>query len=89
MVRSSFVVILSIFLICLPGGNAHGSVEPNYSPVAGDGEGLHFRGGHRSRKPSLSDTVPVERIAALDQQEEFKDATEDINKEMQKSRGGR
>lgn len=63
-------------------------MEVNQSPL-GDGEGLHYRGGRRNRKPSLSNTVPVERIAALDQEEEFKDATEDLNREIQKTRGER
>lgn len=51
-----------------------------------DGEGLHPRHGHRSRRQSLSDSVPVERIAAMDPQEPFKDATLDINNEILRER---
>jgi len=51
-----------------------------------DGEGLHPRHGHRSRRQSLSDSVPVERIAAMDPQEPFKDATSDLNNEILRER---
>lgn len=47
-----------------------------------DGEGLHTRRGHRSRKQSLSDSVPVDRIAATNPQEPFEDATSEINNEI-------
>ncbi|KAL0071434.1 Glycerol-3-phosphate/dihydroxyacetone phosphate acyltransferase [Marasmius tenuissimus] len=43
---------------------------------------LSFRIGRRERKASLSDQVPVERIAQLDQQEPFDDATKDLNNEV-------
>jgi len=39
-------------------------------------------------KPSLSDGVPVVRIAALDRQEDFKSATDDINREIRETKGG-
>ena len=51
-----------------------------------DGEGFHLRHGHRSRKHSLSDSVPVDRIAASSGNEPFKDATSDINNEIRKKR---
>jgi glycerol-3-phosphate O-acyltransferase / dihydroxyacetone phosphate acyltransferase len=47
---------------------------------------LHPRQGHRSRKASLSDSVPVDRIAATDGQELFKDATSNINDEMRRKK---
>jgi glycerol-3-phosphate O-acyltransferase/dihydroxyacetone phosphate acyltransferase len=40
----------------------------------------------RQRRPSLSDLVAVERISALDPREQFKDCTDDINSEIQKSK---
>ena len=66
-------------------GDTHGNVETYASPL-GEGEGIHFRQGHRERKPSLSDGVAVDRIAAVDQQEEFKGVTEGLNREIQEHR---
>jgi glycerol-3-phosphate O-acyltransferase / dihydroxyacetone phosphate acyltransferase len=37
---------------------------------------------HRPRRPSLSDDVPVERIAAIDSSMVFSDATESLNEGM-------
>ncbi|KAI0928787.1 hypothetical protein AcV7_008831 [Taiwanofungus camphoratus] len=58
-------------------------------PVVATGEevypetdGLRFRQPSRIRKASLTDTVSVERIGELDRQENFKDATEDLNHEI-------
>jgi len=74
-------------LICRSGvtGDTHGSIETHPSPL-GESEGIHFRHGHRERKASLSDGVAVDRIAAVDQQEEFKEVTEELNKEIQEHR---
>jgi len=47
-----------------------------------EGQGLHPRQGHRSRKPSLSDSVPVNRIAATHPQEPFEAVTSEINGEI-------
>ena len=52
------------------------------------GEGLHHRQTQRNRKHSLSDGVSVVRLAALDKQEDFKDATDDINREIQENKCG-
>lgn len=60
--------------------NAEAISSATISPV--DGEGLHPRHGHRSRRQSLSDSVHVDRIAATDPQEPFKNATFDINNEI-------
>ena len=52
-----------------------------------DTDGLHFRGGQqqtRTRKASLSDSVPVEVIGEVDRGEPFKEATKDLNTEMKK-----
>jgi len=62
--------------------NAEVGTNPVSPPV--DGSGLHPRHAHRTRKPSLSDSVPLDRIAATDGQEHFKDATSDINEEMRR-----
>lgn len=43
-------------------------------------QSLHMR--PRQRKHSLSDLVPVERIASVDRQETFPDATADLNEEI-------
>lgn len=67
------------------GGDTHGNVETQPSPL-GEGDGIHFRHGHRERKASLSDGVAVDRIAAVDKQEEFKEVTEELNREIQEHR---
>jgi len=50
-----------------------------------DTDGLQFRKrtGSRNRKASLKDTVPVERLGELDREENFKEATEDLNHEIE------
>jgi len=63
--------------------NAEASLSPTSSSV--DEGGLHPC-GHRSRKQSLSDNVPVKRIAASSGQEPFKDATSDINNEIRQQK---
>ena len=68
-----------------PAGDTHGNVESQPSPL-GEGEGIHFRHGHRQRKASLSDGVAVDRIAAVDRQVEFKGVTEELNREIQEHR---
>ena len=52
--------------------------------VAAENSDLRLRrlSGHRERRSSLSDDVPVVRIGALDRDETFKEATEDINQEV-------
>lgn len=47
-----------------------------------DNDGLHMRQGNRARKASLNDGVPVERIGALDRQETFPEATDELNQEV-------
>jgi len=64
--------------------NAEVSSSGTYLPA--DGEGLHSRGGHRSRKHSLTDSVPVDRIAAISGREPFSDATSDINNEIREKK---
>ncbi|KAH9842807.1 glycerol-3-phosphate O-acyltransferase [Rhodofomes roseus] len=56
---------------------------------ANDPEGLQFRqrGNSRTRKSSLSDMVPVERIGALDRNENFREATDDLNHELEEQKG--
>jgi hypothetical protein len=49
-------------------------------PPPTEADGLHFRAGH-GRKPSLSDDIPVERIAHCDQHDTFEKVTEDLNRE--------
>ncbi|CCL99138.1 uncharacterized protein FIBRA_01153 [Fibroporia radiculosa] len=55
---------------------------------ATDTEGLQFRArtGSRSRRASLKDTVPVTRLSELDRQENFRDATENLNHEIEENR---
>jgi glycerol-3-phosphate O-acyltransferase/dihydroxyacetone phosphate acyltransferase len=60
------------------------SSTATYLPT--DGEGLHSRGDHRSRKHSLTDSVPVARIAATNGQKPFSDATSDINNEIREKK---
>ncbi|KZT11387.1 glycerol-3-phosphate O-acyltransferase [Laetiporus sulphureus 93-53] len=52
-----------------------------------DKDGLHMRTrtGSRTRKASLENTVPVERIGELDRQETFREATADLNKEIEET----
>lgn len=62
------------------------SADGETSPT--DGFGIHHRHGHRERRESLTDGVPVERIGALNRVETFKEATEDLNKENTQRRHG-
>ena len=41
-----------------------------------------MRQGNRARKARLNDGVPVERIGALDRQETFPEATDELNQEV-------
>jgi glycerol-3-phosphate O-acyltransferase/dihydroxyacetone phosphate acyltransferase len=41
---------------------------------------------HRPRRPSLSDVVPVEHIAAIDPTKTFSDATESLNEEIMQAK---
>jgi glycerol-3-phosphate O-acyltransferase/dihydroxyacetone phosphate acyltransferase len=50
---------------------------------------LNARQGHRTRRESLSDGVPVERIAAVDRAEQFANATQDLNEEIDMKRAGK
>lgn len=47
-------------------------------------DGLQFSSSHRDRKASLTSGVPVRRIAKLDPQEPFADATHDLNDEIRR-----
>jgi len=51
-----------------------------------DGLKFHTGQGHRERRPSLSDDVPVRRLAAVDRQEPFVEATSIINEEMRQAK---
>jgi len=55
---------------------------------AGDTESLQMRqrASSRTRKTSLSDIVPVERIGALDRDENFREATDNLNHELQEKK---
>ncbi|KAF8077978.1 glycerol-3-phosphate O-acyltransferase [Lyophyllum atratum] len=55
------------------------------SPIGAE-EGLHLRQGHRERRHSLSDGVPVTRLAEVDRAEPFADATHDLNDEINRNR---
>ncbi|KAI0093631.1 glycerol-3-phosphate O-acyltransferase [Irpex rosettiformis] len=52
-------------------------------PILDPADGLHKRQGSRTRKASLSDRVPVDRIGGLDPGETFDDATKELNQEIQ------
>lgn len=56
------------------------STQP--SPSTQGDEGLRHRSGHRARKETLSDGVPVTRIATVDRKENFADATHGLNDEV-------
>ena len=57
-------------------------------PSDGSGALTHRKAGHRQRKASLSDNVPVERIGRIDSDETFKEATEELNQENEVRRKG-
>ena len=61
------------------------STAPEVNESAG-GIQMRQRGSSRTRKSSLSDSVPVERIGALDRDETFREATEDLNHELQEQK---
>jgi len=78
--RSSYADLqqLKYTPISASGASTRGE-ETSISPT--DENGLHHRPGHRERRESLNDGVSVERIGAIDRDETFKEATEDINQE--------
>ncbi|KAG5654531.1 hypothetical protein H0H81_001172 [Sphagnurus paluster] len=49
-------------------------------------EGLQLRAGHRARRESLSDGVPVTRLATVDKTEPFPHATHDLNDEISRNK---
>ncbi|KAF5365754.1 hypothetical protein D9758_003306 [Tetrapyrgos nigripes] len=49
-------------------------------------DGLKFQSSHRQRRGSLSDGVPVKRLAAVDRQEHFDEATDEINEEIRQAK---
>ncbi|PPR03776.1 hypothetical protein CVT24_007494 [Panaeolus cyanescens] len=55
-------------------------------PAVSDANTLAQRSSHRTRRQSLSDGVPVSRIAAADQKEPFPDVTDDLNSEIAKTK---
>lgn len=61
---------------------------PSSSSSTEAGEGLHIRTGHRNRRASLSDGVSVQRLAAVDRQEPFPDATGGLNEEIRQEKNG-
>ncbi|EPQ58150.1 hypothetical protein GLOTRDRAFT_98821 [Gloeophyllum trabeum ATCC 11539] len=77
-----------------PAGNGSNNDTSHVSPTSrlrsespSDKDGLRFRSNvHRDRKGSLSDGVPVERLGALGRDEQFKDATQEINEEISRRR---
>jgi len=83
--QNSYADLQKLRMSAIGKGDTHGNVETYPGPL-GDGEGNHLRHGHRERKPSLSDGVAVDRIAAVDRQEEFKGVTEALNREIQEHR---
>lgn len=60
--------------------HVHSTTSSAFPSPATETDGLHFR--HRDRRMSLSDQVSVERLAAVDRQETFGDATHSINDEI-------
>lgn len=54
---------------------------PVHSTASSESDGLHMR---HTRKPSLSDGVPVKRLSTVDPEENFEEVTIKINEEMQK-----
>jgi len=58
------------------------------SPKADPDRGLHTRQPHRNRRESLSDGIPVTRIAAADREDHFVNVTHDLNDEVQKVKPG-
>ena len=45
-------------------------------------DGLHMRTAHRNRRQSLSDCVPVQRIAQLGRRESFEEGAAELNREI-------
>ncbi|KAF8654085.1 hypothetical protein AX16_003618 [Volvariella volvacea WC 439] len=81
--QSSYADLQRLRLTPLAPSNTSKNSSPLTSAVDNDNDtGLHFRQNHRVRKESLSDGVPVKRIAEIDGQEPFADATQDLNNEI-------
>lgn len=66
----------------------HVSATSSEPLPAESSEGLHFRQNHRTRRESLSDGVPVLRIAAASRQEPFVDVTHGLNDEIRRIKSG-
>jgi glycerol-3-phosphate O-acyltransferase/dihydroxyacetone phosphate acyltransferase len=73
--------------LVVPGTGSSSSTSSPSTPA--DSDGLHYRQGPRARKQSLTDQVPVGRIAALDRRESFGEATQDLNEEIRRVKGER
>lgn len=83
--QNSYADLQKLRMSAIGKGDTHGNIETHPSPL-GEGEGLHFRHGHHERRASLSDGIAVNRIAAVDKQEEFKEVTEELNREIREHR---
>jgi len=57
-------------------------MAPLISQTRTENEDSHTRLPHRTRRASLSDGVAVTRIAAMDPEESFSAATQDLNDEI-------
>lgn len=57
-------------------------IDSSSTEVSPVDEGLHMRTGHRNRGHSLSDRVPVTRIAQLGRRESFEEGTAELNREI-------
>lgn len=67
--------------LAVPTGQLSASSSTSVSPST-ELDGLHFHQGPRNRKASLNDGVSVRRLAQVDPEESFDQATDDLNDEI-------
>lgn len=60
------------------------SLPVTASPESPPIDGIHFRNGPRNRRPSLTNNVPVDVLAEMDQTQTFVSATDNLNEELRR-----
>jgi glycerol-3-phosphate O-acyltransferase/dihydroxyacetone phosphate acyltransferase len=84
--NSSYADLQRLRLAPLPIGSTDQPRSAESTSPGVELDGLHFPRSTRHRKASLSDGVPVKRIAALDPGEPFISATDGLNDEIRQKK---
>lgn len=86
--RTSSYADLQRLRVTAATSSASGPYSPPNTTSTVEKDGLHIRHGQRHRRMSLSDSVPVERIAAMDRNDDFENATLNLNDEIRQHKAG-